>query len=69
MIHRLLPLLLLVLSTGCSWFGGSDNSTPLAELKAIAQPVGVRQLWEAQVGSGAKNQFIRLTHVLADGRL
>ncbi|MDG4596760.1 MAG: outer membrane protein assembly factor BamB [Candidatus Contendobacter sp.] len=69
MIHRLLPLLLLVLSTGCSWFGGSDNSTPPAELKAIAQPVGVRQLWEVQVGSGAKNQFIRLTPVLADGRL
>lgn len=69
MVHRLLPLLLLVLSTGCSWFGGSDNSTPPAELKAIAQPVGVRQLWEAQVGSGAKNQFIRLTPVLADGRL
>ena len=73
MVRRLLPLLLLVLSAGCSWlggwFGGSDNSIPPAELQNIAQPVGVRQLWETQVGSGAKNQFIRLTPALADGRL
>ena len=72
MVRRLLPLLFLVLSAGCSWVSGwfgSDNSIPPAELKAIAQPVGVQQLWEAQVGSGAKNQFIRLTPALADGRL
>ena len=69
MVRRLLPLVFLVLSAGCSWFGGSDNSIPPAELKTIAQPVDVRQLWEAQVGSGAKNQFIRLTPALADGRL
>jgi outer membrane protein assembly factor BamB len=70
MVRRLFPLLfLIILSAGCSWFGGSDNSIPPAKLQDIAQPVGVRQLWETQVGSGAKNQFIRLTPVLADGRL
>lgn len=70
MVRRLFPLLfLIILSAGCSWFGGSDNSIPPAKLQDIAQPVGVRQLWETQVGSGAKDQFIRLTPVLADGRL
>jgi outer membrane protein assembly factor BamB len=70
MVRRLFPLLfLIILSAGCSWFGGSDNSIPPAKLQDIAQPVGVRQLWETQVGSGAKNQFIRLTPALADGRL
>ena len=69
MIHRLFLLLVLILSTGCSWFGGSDNLIPPAKLQDIAQPLSVRQLWETQVGSGAKNQFIRLTPALADGRL
>ncbi|MFO1422954.1 MAG: outer membrane protein assembly factor BamB [Candidatus Competibacteraceae bacterium] len=69
MVRHLLPLVFLVLTAGCSWFGGSDNSTPPAELKTIARPVGVRQLWETQVGSGVKKQFIRLTPALADGRL
>lgn len=69
MIRRLFLLLVLILSTSCSWFGGSDNSIPPAKLQDIAQPVDVRQLWETQVGSGAKNQFIRLTPALADGRL
>ena len=69
MVRRLLPLLFLVLSAGCSWFGGSDNSLPPAELKAVAQPIEIRSLWEAQIGAGAKSQFIRLTPALADGRL
>lgn len=69
MVRRLLPLLFLVLSAGCSWFGGSDNSLPPAELKTVAQPIEIRSLWEAQIGAGAKSQFIRLTPALADGRL
>ena len=74
MIYRTsLLILVLILSAGCStisgWFGGSDNSTPPAELKTIAQPINVQQLWETRVGSGAENQFIRLVPALADGRV
>jgi outer membrane protein assembly factor BamB len=73
MIRLALPLLILILSTGCStiggWFGDSDNSIPPAELKTIAQPVSVQQLWETRIGSGAEKQYIRLTPALADGRL
>lgn len=69
MRHRLLPLLFLALIAGCSWFGSSDNSIPPAELKTIAQPITVQQLWETRVGSGTENQFIRLIPALADGRI
>ena len=72
MIRRVFLLLTLVLSAGCSTIGGwfsSDNSIPPAELKTIDQPIGVQQLWETKVGTGAKDQFIRLVPVLADGRI
>ena len=73
MIRRAFLLSLLALSAGCSWlggwFGGSDNSLPPAALKSIASPVGIQQLWETKVGSGAEKQFIRLTPALADGKL
>ena len=72
MIRRTFLLLTLVLSAGCSTIGGwfsSDNSIPPAELQTVAQPIGVQQLWETKVGAGAKDQFIRLVPVLADGRI
>lgn len=72
MIRRTFLLLTLVLSAGCSTIGGwfsSDNTIPPAELQTVAQPIGVQQLWETKVGAGAKDQFIRLVPVLADGRI
>ena len=78
MIRRTAPLLILMLIAlmliaGCStiggWFGGSENSTPPAELKPIAQPISIQQLWETRVGAGADEQFIRLIPALIDGRV
>ena len=72
MICRIFLLLTLILSAGCSTIGGwfsADNSIPPPELQTVAHPIGVQQLWETKVGAGAKDQFIRLVPVLADGRI
>lgn len=69
MIRCLLLLLLLALSAGCSWLGGSDNAIPPADLKPITQPIPIQKLWETTVGAGAKKQYVRLTPALADGRI
>ncbi len=73
MIRTILPLLLMLLSSGCSWIGsylaGTDNSTPPAELVAIAQPIPIQKLWDAQVGSGAGKAFIKLAPAVGQGRV
>lgn len=71
---RSFPICLLLLwLTGCStiggWFGSSDNAIPPAELKTIAQPIGIQQLWETRVGSASPDPSIRLVPALYDGRL
>ncbi|MCB1777794.1 MAG: outer membrane protein assembly factor BamB [Candidatus Competibacteraceae bacterium] len=73
MIRLVFPLLILILSTGCStvggWFGDSDNAIPPAELQPISQASNIQQIWTTRIGSGAEEQFIHLTPALADGRL
>ncbi len=73
MIRRLFPLFMLLSVVGCStisgWFGGSDNTTPPAELKAIAQPISIQSLWETRIGAAAEDPLIRLTPALLDGRV
>lgn len=62
-------LLLIIFATGCSWFGSTSNAIPPAALQTISQPVNVRQLWSTSVGSGAKDQSIRLMPALLDGKV
>ena len=69
MLRRIAPLLLLILSAGCSWFGSSDSGVPPAKLISIDEPIEVQKLWETQVGDGAEKQFIRLTPALQGDRI
>ncbi|MFO1430851.1 MAG: outer membrane protein assembly factor BamB [Candidatus Competibacteraceae bacterium] len=59
--------------TGCSWISdylaGSDNAIPPTELQTIENPISVSKQWDAQVGSGTEGAFIRLSPMLAEGRL
>ncbi len=47
--------------TGCSLFGGSDNTAPPAELESIKQTVKIRELWDHDTGEGTDGQRLKLT--------
>lgn len=71
---RILAIGLLVLSLGgCGWvnsyFLGTDNSPPPAELQAIAAPLTVQARWQASISSGSGDTFTALEPAFADGRL
>jgi outer membrane protein assembly factor BamB len=57
-----LSLCLLALPA-CSWvnsyFVGSDNTLPPAELKTIEQTAGVRQVWSNQTSSGTDGNYFQ----------
>ncbi|MHB8474048.1 MAG: outer membrane protein assembly factor BamB [Gammaproteobacteria bacterium] len=73
MIARGIVLGLLLLLSGCSWvtdyLAGDTNRTPptpLADFKATIKPVRV---WSADVGGVSKDDPVRLTPALCDGKL
>ena len=62
------------LVSGCSdvrnYFGGVDNREKPAELAELeGQKVAIETIWSEDVGSGVENQYLRLTPVIAEGRV
>jgi len=70
MIRELFILLMSAsLLTGCSWFGGKDNSEPPAKLKSFEKRVELRKVWGRDSGDGTDGQFVKLVPALVDGRI
>ena len=69
----ILPWVLILLSSGCSWINsylaGADNAPPPAELRPIEQSITIQKLWETRVGSGTGGAFIKLSPVIDQDRV
>lgn len=67
------PLLLSLLLGGCGWinsfFIGSDNTIPPAELQAIDNPLAIGELGYVNATSGSGDTFIALQPASHDGRV
>ncbi len=70
MMRGLFILLLSAnLLTGCSWFGGKDNSEPPAELKPFEKRVELRKLWSRDTGDGTNGQLLKLVPTVVGERI
>lgn len=63
-MNRLLPGLLILTVSGCSWIGGpwaeTDNAIPPTPLATIADPVPVQRLWGVDLGAGQRGAHVQL---------
>jgi outer membrane protein assembly factor BamB len=73
MMQRVLVLLLAALLGGCSWvsnyLAGDDNATPPAKLENITPSIKVIRAWDVKLGAVDKDNPVRLTPALCDGKL
>jgi outer membrane protein assembly factor BamB len=69
----LIPISLLLISTGCSWVNsflvGTDNTLPPSELQPIDTAVSLQQLWSKNITTGDGGTFIELRPAYEQGRL
>ncbi len=70
---RIALLLLALAAGGCTWVGdylaGEDNAIPPSELVPIESPLEVTRVWEARVGKGLDDAFVRLMPAVGAGRV
>jgi outer membrane protein assembly factor BamB len=73
MIQLVLVVMLTALLGGCSWvsdyLAGDDNATPAAKLENIKPVIKVTRAWDVKVGAVDKDNPVRLTPALCDGKL
>ena len=60
-MKRILPVVLLAVLGGCSWFGSSSNVEPPAELVDFKPAMKVEEIWSRDIGKGPGENFLRLT--------
>lgn len=69
------PLLVAAILGGsaCSWISdylrGADNRNPPSELVSIADPIGIEELWNTEVGSGTEGAYIKLSLAVDEQRV
>ncbi len=58
---------------GCTtvggWFGKTEEVDPPAELVDFEREIEVREIWSRSVGAGAKEYYLKLRPLVADGRV
>lgn len=52
-----------------SWFGGSDNAEPPAELVNFDEEIDVREVWSRSVGAGVSKYYLKLRPLVENGRV
>ncbi len=63
--------LLLLIVSGCSWFGGDDEVEEIkpTKLTRINKEVNIRPIWNAKLGKGAQDRAIKLVPAVAASRV
>jgi len=70
-MKRLLSLVLLtLLLSGCaSWFGGTDNVEPPAELVPLDNKINIKKIWSSTIGSGTGGYPVKLVPAVTKDRV
>ena len=63
--------LLLLIISGCSWFGGDDEVEEIkpTKLTKFSKEVDIRPIWNAKLGKGAQDRAIKLVPAVAASRV
>ena len=71
LLTRSLLLSVLLVSSGCSWFGGDDEPEEIKPnpLPVFNQEVRLEILWNKKIGDGSGDRAIRLRPAILGGRV
>ena len=78
-MQPILPLILMALVlSGCgslsglnpaTWFGGTDNAEPPAELVPLDNKIDIKKLWSSTIGSGTGGYRVKLVPAVTEDRV